>query len=299
MRQALVFGASGQLGAAVLARLLDADWHACAVSRVARVDTPGVQWLRGDLSGSELAGSHVPPSLDAIFSCGPLDHFARWYASSMIDAPRVVAFGSTSIEVKQDSDDAGERDVAMRLAAGEGAVFAAARERGAAATLLRPTLVYGAGRDRTLTRIATLARRWGRFVLPRDARGLRQPVHVDDLAAAALLACDAGASHGRAYALPGGETLPYREMIARVLAVLDPPATLHEVPAPLFDAALYCARALGHAGGFGEAAVARLGRDLVFDAAPARRDFGYAPRPFRPSAAMFSAGCDTVGMLPS
>jgi hypothetical protein len=29
--------------------------------------------------------------------------------------------------------------------------------------------------------------------------------------------------------------------------------------------------------------------DLVFDATPAQRDFGYAPRPFQPTASMFSA----------
>ncbi|KAB8198542.1 nucleoside-diphosphate sugar epimerase, partial [Lysobacter maris] len=34
---------------------------------------------------------------------------------------------------------------------------------------------------------------------------------------------------------------------------------------------------------------ARMREDLVFDAGPAARDFGYAPRPFRPQAAMFRA----------
>jgi hypothetical protein len=30
-----------------------------------------------------------------------------------------------------------------------------------------------------------------------------------------------------------------------------------------------------------------MGDDLVFDAQPAQRDFGYAPRKFTPTAAMF------------
>ena len=37
----------------------------------------------------------------------------------------------------------------------------------------------------------------------------------------------------------------------------------------------------------GEAVVARMQQDLVFDSEPARRDFGYAPRDFKPSAEMF------------
>ena len=283
MRHALVFGASGQIGAPLLERLHRAGWRVTAVSRTAQANRPGVEWRRGDF---DTAGG-LPHAVDAIFSCGPLDHFARWYARGGVDAERVVAFGSTSVDIKQGSPDPGEHAVAMRLREGEASVFATAAARGAQATLLRPTLVYGAGRDHTLTRIAMLARRWNRFVLPRNARGLRQPVHVDDLAGAALAACDAIAAQGQAYALPGGDTLAYRDMVARVLAALKPPARLHEVPAPAFVAALHAARALGYAGGFGDAAVARMRSDLVFDAAPAQRDFGYAPRPFRPTAAMF------------
>lgn len=284
MRDALVFGGSGQIGASLLRRLHGADWRVVAVSRTAQPESPGVQWLRGDLDHVD----GLPRRVDAIISCGPLDQFARWHAASAIEAPRVIAFGSTSVEVKQDSADVHERELAQRLREGERAVFAAAAARGAAATVLRPTLVYGAGRDRTLTRIAQLARRWGRFALPRDACGLRQPVHVDDLAAAARACIDSVASHGHAYALPGADTLPYREMVARVLAVLQPPVPLTLLPAPLFSAALLAARALGRADGLGDAVVARMRDDLVFDATPARRDFGYAPRPFQPIASMFS-----------
>src|SRR3546814_1705754 len=71
-----------------------------------------------------------------------------------------------------------------------------------------------------------MAARWHRFALPRNANGLRQPVHVEDLATAAFATLDAPETHGRTYALPGGETLAYSEMVARVLATLQPPAKL-------------------------------------------------------------------------
>jgi nucleoside-diphosphate-sugar epimerase len=285
MRHALVFGATGQIGQPLI-DLLHADgWRVTAVSRKPRRDHPGLHWLIGTLPTLD---DPAPRDVDAIFSCGPLDAFAQWYQTAAIDCPRVIAFGSTSIDVKRGSSDPAERDVAERLRTGEQRVFDRAAATGAQATILRPTLVYGAGRDHTLTRIATLARQWGRFVLPRHANGLRQPVHVDDLAAAAFAACDAPAAAGRAYALPGGERVAYRDMVARVLAVLTPPPALVEVPGPLFALALVGARALGRIGGFGDAAVARMRSDLVFDAGPAQRDFGYAPRAFRPTAPMFT-----------
>lgn len=283
MKTALVFGASGQIGAPLLERLGDAGWRVLAVSREARSDAPGRHWLQGDFARMPA----LPAAVDAVFSCGPLDLFARWYEAAGLHCPRVVAFGSTSASTKQDSRDEAERELARRLLGAEARLHAAAEARGAAATLLRPTLVYGAGRDATLTRIAAMARRWGRFVLPARADGLRQPVHVDDLAAAALAACEAQAAHGRAYDLPGGERLPYREMVARVLACVEPRPALHALPMPVFLALLRLAQARGIAGGLGPGAVARMREDLVFDATPAARDFAYAPRAFRPTPGMF------------
>jgi nucleoside-diphosphate-sugar epimerase len=283
MPEALVFGASGQIGSALLPLLRADGWDVVAVSRTAHAHAAGVRWLRGDLA--ECHG--LPDVVDAIFSCGPLDHFARWYALTQLRAPRVVAFGSTSASVKQASGDAGERELARRLGEGERAVLGVATRRDARATLLRPTLLYGAGRDQTLSRLARFALRWRALPIPRGATGLRQPVHVDDLAAAAFAVLDRAATAGRAYALPGGETLAYRDMVARMLATLPGPPRLLELPPPLFALANACMRVLGR-DAIAPAAVARLREDLVFDAGPANRDFGYAPRAFVPTRDMFA-----------
>jgi len=283
-RTALVFGGSGQIGQPLLSRLATAGWDVVAVSRGQRPDARGVRWVQGELA----ACGPLPQRIDAIFSCGPLDAFAAWYARGAGGDARVVAFGSTSVDVKQGSPDPGERDVARRLREAEALLFDAAARRGAGATVLRPTLVYGAGRDATLTRIALLATRLRGFALPADATGLRQPVHVDDLAAAAMACLDAPAACGRAYALPGGEALPYRDMVSRVLAALPSRPRLFVLPPWLFRVLLASARRAGLAAGFGDAARARMRDDLAFDDGPARRDLGYAPRAFAPDAAMFT-----------
>jgi nucleoside-diphosphate-sugar epimerase len=153
--------------------------------------------------------------------------------------------------------------------------------------VLRPTLIYGGGRDRTLSRIAALAQRFGMMALPSNATGLRQPVHVDDLAAAAFASANAPQSTGRAYDVPGGETLAYFEMVARTLAVLRPRPRLLRLPTPVFRATVGAARRVGVIDAINSAMLDRLDADLVFDAADARRDFGYAPRAFAPNAEMF------------
>ena len=71
-----------------------------------------------------------------------------------------------------------------------------AAERGIACTVFRPTLIYGAGTDRSLAPIARFARRWRVLPVPLGANGLRQPVHARDLAAACV-AVLANAGHVR------------------------------------------------------------------------------------------------------
>lgn len=276
-----MFGGSGPVGAAVLRAMRATPASVTAVSRAPQVDGERLQWRLGSFEAAGDAAGH-----DVIVSCGPLDLFAAWYVETRPRAARVIAFGSTSVTAKVDSPDPDERALAARLAAAEAQVFDTARALGADATLLRPTLVYGDGRERNLALVLALADRLGCFVLPSDANGLRQPVHVDDLAAAVMAALDAPASAGRAYALPGGETLAYADMVRRVLAVRVPAPRLLRVPAWLFRGLLGWVRRRRGAP-VGEGAVARLREDLAFDDAPARRDLGWSPRAFHPTAGMF------------
>ncbi|MEO7478903.1 MAG: NAD-dependent epimerase/dehydratase family protein [Lysobacteraceae bacterium] len=290
MKRALVFGASGQLGDALLPLLHKADVDVAAVSRTQHVDTDGLHWTRGALDEQTAA----PTDCDTIFSLGPLDAFARWQQRVGPVASRVIAFGSTSIATKGASSDAAERDVSARLRAAEDALFVFGKQYNVDVTVLRPTLIYGRGRDRALSRIAALAQRHRWFALPSNATGLRQPVHVDDLAAAALAAANTSQSTGRAYDVPGGESLPYVDMVARTLAVLNPRPRLLRLPTPLFRMAVGTAQLLGMidaigTGALNRAMLDRLDADLVFDAGDARRDFGYAPRMFAPDAAMFAS----------
>lgn len=284
-RQALVFGARGQIGLGLLPRLLA---HGVEVQAVTRGALPqrddGIRWHRFDLFGD------TPPPVcdDLAFSLGPLDGFLHWLARVPTPPRRVVAFGSTSVHTKRDSIDPAERALAARLHTLETRLAELCATRGIAWTLLRPTLVYGVGRDRNLTRLAALAQRWGGLVLPRSATGLRQPVHADDLAAASFQAALVSSATGRSYDFPGGETLRYDEMVRRTLSALAPPRRLIRIPDAPVRAAAWAAARAGLLRDVGPGVLQRLRVDLVFDGSAAFAEFGVMPRRFAPHAAMFA-----------
>lgn len=262
MRTLLIFGASGAVGGFLLPRL-PVHWRPIPISRKAR---PG--WIRGDLSDPEASW----PDADAAISLGPLDAFAAWLRNrNAMSLQRIIAFSSMSADSKRDSDDSEERAVARRLQDSEETLRAISAERGIALTIFRPTLIYGAGSDRSLAPIARFLRRWRIAPIPVGATGLRQPVHAADLAAACIAVLENSASNGKTYALGGGERLSFRVMILRMRAAAS------AVPVPIPLAALgFLAR---HAS-INAAAIRRLRVPLVADNTDAARDFGYAPRRF-------------------
>lgn len=281
----LVFGLSGQVGEAFAQALSASDPSCLAVSRQPRAARRGVQWVVGSLQDFRGPASGI----DAIASFGPLDAFVDWLEASPLAPARVVALGSTSVHGKRDSPEAGERALSVALRTAELRLAALAAERGFALSVLRPTLVYGNGRDRNLSRLVAAARRWRVLPLPASARGLRQPVHVEDVAAAVLACLREPRPRPGYFDLPGGETLPFDQMVARALAAGAPGTRLLRLPGPVFRLGVRFLRWTGAVQGLGEGFLARLGQDLVYDAGPARAALGHSPRGFRPGAEAFPA----------
>ena len=276
MPSTLVLGLSGQVGVALRSARPGSLPPVLAFSRRSQAPAPGVEWRQADLEYTP----ECPPEIDCILSLGPLDVFAGWLQRSGARPARIVALGSTGARHKHASPDPTDRDAAQRLAHAESVLFDCARERAIAATLLRPTLLYGSGTD-SLARLAAFARRTRLLPWPKRATGLRQPVHVDDVGAAVLACLHAPASAGRAFDLPGAEALSFDAMVERHLSVHAPSARLWRLPGPLFALAGGAARLAGRGEGL-RGWLARAAHDQVADACAAREAFGYAPRPFMP-----------------
>jgi nucleoside-diphosphate-sugar epimerase len=273
----LVIGATGLVGSYIVEQLVRGGEHPMALSRSPR-NGPDVDWLCGDLAQPDTLNFPEFTTLYCTANAVLLaDALPRLFSPSL---KRLVVFSSTSVLTKQETEVAAERDMIRRLADAEQRIAAACEQHGVAWTILRPTLIYGAGRDTNITPLSRLIRRFGFMPLVGGASGLRQPVHAEDLAIGAIAAASSPAAANKIYALAGGETLTYREMIGRIFDGLKLPRRFISVPLFLWRASFVLIKPL-----YPSANVAmgtRMMKDMTFDTTPATQDFGWKPRGFQP-----------------
>jgi len=275
-----VLGASGQVGRFAVPMLAHWGWSVLALSRHERPDRvpelPGVEWHR-----FEREVTARPGGVQALLSAGPL----RLATDMLRQCPSirdVVVVSSSSIHSKPDSADDAEREVIAELLRQEQHILALCRERQAACTILRPTLVYGAGLDHNLTRLVRWIQRRGWLPLARGANGLRQPLHAADLAEACVRALEAQPGEPLVSELCGGSTVAYRTMVEGLFAATGRPVRILAVPVGLLCASVALAARTPWLRGANPEMVRRQDRDLVFDDRLAREKLQVQPRPFEP-----------------
>ena len=275
--RSLVIGGSGLVGGYIVEHLVRRGQRPLAMSR-SRQGRSDADWVRGDM--------RMPDELD-------LPPFATLYctadATLLANAlpvllkpslTRVVVFSSTSVITKQDTEIAAERETIGRLAEAEEKIATICERCNVGWTILRPTMIYAEGRDTNITPLSRLIRRFGFMPLVGGGLGLRQPVHAEDLAIGAINAAISPAAANKFYALPGADTLTYREMIGRIFDALRLPRRTVSVSPLVWRAAFVAVKPL-----FPGANVAmgiRMMKDMAFDSSPAVRDIGWNPRAFNP-----------------
>lgn len=107
------------------------------------------------------------------------------------------------------------RDVPTDYARSKLAGEEALKESGLAWTILRPSLVYGAGSYGGTSLLRGLAAMPWRIPLPGDGSFAFSPIHLGDLARAVRIACESPELTGQVLEPCGPETLPVSELLAR------------------------------------------------------------------------------------
>lgn len=274
----LITGGSGFLGGYVIEEARRRGHEVVALARsdtaAAAVARRGAEPLSGDFDD--------PAGLPDVFSsahCSSLLNIASLgfgHAPAIVAAARsagldrAVFLSTTAVSTRLPA-----RSRAVRLDAEE-----QIRESGLKWTILRPTMIYGAPGDRNLSRLLTLLPRVPLLPVPGGGRHLQQPVHVADVAGAALSAVERPESAGTTYDIAGPEPLSFAELLRVAARAVGSRTRFVPVPlSPLVAAArgyeLLAARPRIRA-----EQLQRLAEDKEFSIEDAARDLGYAPRSF-------------------
>ncbi len=278
----VIVGGNNLIAAYLIKRLHAQGYTADIISRSPMVVPNGFTLVHMDLTH---ARNWIAPESAVVVSLLPLWVLAQ-FLPRFIGVKSVVAVGSTSLFSKAASASSNERAVAASLENAEKAVQTWCSRSNVHNTILRPTMVYDGVHDKNIARMARFIRRFHFLPLAAPAKGLRQPIHADDVAQAIIGAIDKPSTYGKAFNIAGGEVLTYRVMVERVFAAQGMKPRLLMLPTEWLAKAFNWASSAGimNEKAFGSSIFQRMNEDLVFDCEEGLRLLNYQPRKFEPAA---------------
>ncbi len=283
----LVLGATGFIGRHVVGRLLSSGHRVTAAVRdvaSCRRRFPAARAVFADLNGmTEPASWHgLLAGIDAVVNCAGILQQGRGQSIAAIhrDAPIALfqACASRGVaRVVQISAVSADADAGTEYARTKKAADDALRALDLDWTVLRPSLVYGAGSFGGTSFLRGIAGMPWVTPLVADGGQAFTPIHVDDLATTVLIALE-GKLARRSLDPCGPETLTLARIVALTRAWLDlPPARELRVPIGLVRGVARIGDLVG-AGPVNSTALRQLEYGNAADPAPFGAAAGFRPR---------------------
>jgi len=162
---------------------------------------------------------------------------------------------------------------AEQLASAEAAFLRSGRP----GVMIHPTMIYGAGGENNVQRIATYIRRFGAVPLPRGGRMLVQPIHVEDVAACLEATLFRSEALGPPIVVAGPEPVSYGAFVEAIAHAMGRRVRLVRIPTGILMVAAAATPLLPGLPRITTAEVRRLLEDKAFDIAEMRRRLGVEP----------------------
>ena len=272
----LVTGGTGFTGSRLVPLLLKNGYQVRVFVRPTSDRSPlsplEVEWAIGDLSDAQALSSALR-GVDALINIASLGFgHAESIVRSAIEAgvKRGIFISTTAIFTQL---NAGSKSV--RLAAEE-AIQASRLDY----TILRPTMIYGSPRDRNMWRLIRFLRITPVMPIFGDGESLQQPIFVDDVAQAVLLALQTDVTIGKSYNIAGKAPLTYNQVIDTVASALGKRVWKLHLPYMPIVRMLQFTEQMRIRLPIKAEQVLRLNENKAFSYEDAQRDFGFSPSSF-------------------
>jgi uncharacterized protein YbjT (DUF2867 family) len=287
----LITGSTGLLGSALLEALLARGHEVRSLvregsSRASRLDPLRVELVRGD-AGETPALSRALTGMDALVHVAGIE-----YAPQVVEGARrsgvgrIVVVGSTSAHSAYEFRSSPKLRMEKLV-----------RESGLEYTIVRPTMIYGSELDKNMHRLLRFLDRWPVFPMFGSGENLWQPVYHEDCAGGVYEALVRPEAVGESYDLPGAEPLTYLELVQTAAGALGRKPRIVPLPLEPVRRSLAAAERLGLPLPIKSEQVLRLREDKAYPYDKAKRELGYAPRPFREGIALEVARLRELGMV--
>jgi uncharacterized protein YbjT (DUF2867 family) len=289
----LVTGATGLLGGALLDVLLAGGHEVrCLVregsSRVSRLDPLPVELVRGDV-GDAPALSRALSGMDALLHVAGIE-----YAPPVLEAARWAKVGRLVVVGSTSAHSAYEFRSSPKLRMEQ-----LVRESDLEYTIVRPTMIYGSELDKNMHRLLRFLDRSPVFPVFGSGENLWQPVYHEDCAKGVYEALVRPAAVGESYDLPGVEPLTYLKLVKTAATALGRKPRIVRLPLEPVRLSLAAVERLRLPLPIGSEQVLRLQEDKAYPYDKAKRELGYAPRPFQEGIALEVARLRRLGMVRS
>jgi hypothetical protein len=274
----VIIGATNLIAPYLIKRLQTGGLQAEIISRKAVPVPEGFTLTQIDITS---ARNWIAPEGAVIISLIPLWLLAQ-FLPRFIGVKAIIAVGTTNLFGKPNSKE--ERKIAAHFDNAGALLREWCKRSFVHFTLLRPTMVYDGRGDKNITRLAHFIRKTHFVPVAAPAKGLRQPIHADDVARAVMGAINNEAAQDKVFTIAGGEVLSYRVMVERVFEAMGLKPRLLMLPSEWLTKFFHGTEALGilRDKSFGNTIFQRMNEDLIFDVAEGVKVLGYEPRGFSP-----------------
>ena len=273
----LVTGGMGYVGQFLLRELAQQKRsvrcviRSCATNeKLRQLEEWGMEWVEGDL----LNGGVRRRALEGVRTVVHLAHI-RYGAALLADMPsgveRVVLMSSLWRFSRVPSAAVDEVVESEHAVEGSDKPW----------VLLRPSMIYGPGNDRNISRLRTHLHRWRWIPIFGSGYAVHQPVYVEDVVGATIAAVDQPDIEHRSYALAGGEELTYRDLLHALGDSIGVSPFIVPLPARSLAYIIGVLREWGVRLPVDSEQIMRLQEDKRYDIADARRELGFNPSGFR------------------